>query len=183
MNMIKKEIKLKNGKTCIFRQALEDDAQNILDYLNGISSETDFITYGKGQMNCTLEDEQKYIQEHLEENNKMLIIAEINGKIVGMSDFTGGRQIRIRHIGDFGISVLKKYWDLGIGRTLMESLIEWAEKSGIVRKINLKVRTDNTRAIKIYKSFGFTVEGTISRQLFIDKKFHDAYLMGLNIDP
>ena len=181
--MLNKKIKLKNGQTCAFRESREDDAQQILNYLNKISSETDFITYSKGEMNCTIEEELKFIKEHLECNNKLHIVAEINGNIVGMSDFTGGKQNRIQHIGVFGITVLKKYWSLGIGSMLTETIIEWAKKSGIVRKMNLKVRVDNKRAIKLYKKFGFINEGTITRQLLIDKKFYDAYLMGLEIDP
>ena len=180
--MFGKEIQLKDGKTCIFRQPLEDDAQNILDYLNRISSETDFITYGKGEMNCTLEEEQRFIKDHLEDDNKMLLIAEIRGNIAGMADFTGGKQQRILHIGEFGITVLRKYWGLGIGHALTETIIEWAKQSEIVRKINLKVRVDNERAIQLYKRFGFVIEGTISQQLLIDNTFYDAYFMGLRID-
>lgn len=179
--MLNKEIKLKNGQICVLRQPLLDDAQNILDYLDAISSETDFITYGKGEIDCTLEEEQKFIQDHLEDANKMLIIAEIDGNIIGMTDFTGGKQKRIHHIGEFGITVLRKYWSLGIGSVLTETIVEWAKNSGIVRKINLKVRVDNKRAIKLYKKFGFVREGIISRQLLIDNNFYDAYLMGLNI--
>ncbi len=180
--MLYKEIQLKNGQTCILRQPQEDDAQNILDYLNKISSETDFVTYGKGELNCTLEEEQMFIKSHLEDNNKMLIIAVIDGNIIGMSDFTGGKQKRILHIGEFGITVLRKYWNLGIGSALTETIIEWAKNSGIVRQITLKVRIDNKRAIKLYRKFGFVKEGKISRQLLINKKFYDAFLMGLEID-
>ena len=181
--MCNKEIQLKNGQTCILRQSQEDDAQNILDFLNKICAETDFITYGKGEFNCTPEEEHKFIQEHLEDNNKMHVLAEINGNIVGMSDFTGGKQKRIHHIGEFGILVLRKYWSMGIGSALIETIIEWAKKTSIVRKINLKVRVDNKRAIMLYKKYGFVKEGEISRQLLINNKFYDAYLMGLEIDP
>ena len=72
--MFGKEIQLKDGKTCIFRQPLEDDAQNILDYLNRISSETDFITYGKGEMNCTLEEEQRFITVGIDFLGRLLVV-------------------------------------------------------------------------------------------------------------
>ena len=180
--MLYKEIQLKNGQTCILRQPQEDDAQNILDYLNYVCSETDFLTFGHGEMNFTLEEEKKYINDHLELDNKILIIAEVNRTIVGMSGFTGGKTKRIFHIGEFGISVSREYWNLGIGRALIENVIEWAKQSGVIYKIELRVRVDNKLAIKLYKDVGFIREGTISRQFFIGDIFYDAYIMGLNID-
>ena len=50
----------------------------------------------------------------------------------------------------------------------MDLLIDWAEVSGIVNKLNLKVRTDNTHAIALYRSKGFVVEGTIFRDFYVD---------------
>ncbi len=181
--MLYKEIKLKNGQACIFRWAKEDDAQNVLDYVNNVCGETDFLTFGKGEMNWTLEEEQKFIKEHNEADNKQIIIAEVQGHIVGITGFTGGKTKRIQHVGEFGISVLRKFWNQGIGKALVENLIEWAGKSGVIRKINLRVRVDNERAIKLYKSLGFSNEGLISRQFLINNKFYDAYCMGLEINP
>ena len=180
--MINKEIQLKNGHTCFLRQPLEDDAQNMLDYLNVMCAETDFITFGKEELPWNLEEKQKFIKEHLDDNNKIIILAEISGEIVGIASISGGKPKRAKHIGELGITILKKYWSIGIGHAFMEALIEWANNSGVIRKLFLKVRTDNMRAIQLYKKFGFVNEGTISRQLLIEDKFYDAYLMGLEID-
>ena len=180
--MLNKEIKLKDGQSCTFRQPQVEDAQRILDYMNIATVETDFLSFGKDELTWTLEEEQKFIEEHLDDKNKIIIIAEISGEIVGISSITGGKPPRVRHIGELGITILKKYWSYGIGCIFMENLIAWANKSCVIRQIFLKVRVDNKRAIKLYKKFGFIREGKIKRQLFIDNKFYDAYLMGLNID-
>ncbi len=180
--MLYKEIILKNGQTCILRQPQVVDAQDILDYMSNICAETDFLTFGRDEIVWTLEEEEKFIKEHLEDSNKMITVAQIDGNIVGITDFTGGKQNRIHHFGELGITVLRKYWSLGIGSALIETLLEWAKNSGVIRKINLRVRVDNKRAIKLYKKFGFIKEGTISRQLLIENVFYDTYLMGLEID-
>ena len=60
-----------------------------------------------------------------------------------------------------------------------QKLIEWAKTSGVVTKINLRVRTDNPRAIALYERKGFTFEGTIRRELLIDGVYYDHHLMGL----
>ena len=181
--MLNKEIQLKNGQTCTLRQPREDDAQNMLDYLNIICTETDYISFGKGELPWNLEEKKNFIKEHLDDNNKIIILAEISGDIAGIASISGGKPTRIRHIGELGITILKKYWSIGIGYAFMENLIEWANKSGVIRKISLRVRVDNERAIQLYDKFGFVKEGTISRQLMIDNNFYNAYLMGLEIDP
>jgi RimJ/RimL family protein N-acetyltransferase len=182
VKMLNKKIQLKNGQTCVLRQPQLDDAQSVLDFMNIAITETDFLSFGKGELTWTLEEEHKFIKEHLDDNNKISIIAEISGKIVGIASITGGKPKRVQHIGELGITIFKKYCSQGIGHAFMDALIEWANKSGVIRKIYLKVRIDNKRAIKLYKNFEFVREGKISRQLLIDKKFYDAYLIGLNID-
>ena len=107
--MINKEIQLKNNLLCTLRQPQEDDAQKILDYMKIATAETDFLTFGKGELTWTLEEEQKFIKEHLDDNNKIIILAEISGEIVGITSISGGKPPRVRHIAELGITILKKY--------------------------------------------------------------------------
>ena len=64
---------------------------------------------------------------------------------------------------------------------MIEIMIDWAGQSGMT-KINLKVRPDNERAIRLYESFGFVREGVISREYRIENRYHDNICMGLEID-
>ena len=130
----------------------------------------------------SVEDEEKFIESHLDSVNQILLVAEIEGEIVGALSFSGENRSRILHKGEVGVSVLKAYWGLGIGKGLLESLLEWAESKRIVKKINLKVRCENMRAIRLYEWMGFVSEGVVSREYFIDGKFYDALLMGLEIN-
>jgi L-phenylalanine/L-methionine N-acetyltransferase len=41
----------------------------------------------------------------------------------------------------------------------------------------LEVYTDNEPAVRLYKKFGFSVEGTLRRYAFRDGRFVDAYMM------
>ncbi|HJM55982.1 MAG TPA: GNAT family N-acetyltransferase, partial [Planctomycetota bacterium] len=61
---------------------------------------------------------------------------------------------------------------------LVERLIAWAEGTGIVRKINLRVREDNTRAIRLYERSGFVCEGVLQRELLVRGQFHALVSMG-----
>ncbi len=167
----------------MIRPVTAEDAANVLQYLNCVTAETDFLASGEGEFDWTIEKERKFIEDHLNADNKLIILAEIKSEVAGIAGFTGDEKSRMRHTGELGISILRRYWGLGLGSALMEYIIEWAKSSGVVRKINLKARIDNDRALRLYKRFGFVLEGTISRQFQIAGGFHDAYLMGLQIDP
>lgn len=181
--MLKKEIQLKNGQVCVLWQAKEDDAKNILDYMTCVCGETNFLASGRGDTKWTVEQERKFIKDHLDSDNKQVVIAEIQGHLVGITGFTGDEKARLRHTGELGIVVLRKYWGLGLGSALIECMIEWAKTTEVVRKINLRVRMDNQRALRLYERSGFVREGLVSRQFSVDGKFYDAYFMGLKIDP
>jgi RimJ/RimL family protein N-acetyltransferase len=79
------------------------------------------------------------------------------------------------------MSVRKQYWGFGIGSLMLDALIGWARDIQIVKKINLRVRTDNQRAILLYKRKGFVIEGTIHKEILLDGKYFDHHWMGLEL--
>ncbi len=173
---------LPTGKELIIREARKSDAQRLIDYVNAISYESDFLTFGPGEFNIPIEKEERFIEESYNTKNKLFLVAQIQGRIVGNLSFAGGQRPRIKHSGEFGISVLKEYWGQGIGSRLILYLIQWCKESGEIRKVNLSVREDNVRAIKLYERLGFKKEGKISRTFYINGQFYAAIVMGLEID-
>ena len=69
-----------------------------------------------------------------------------------------GRREKTRHRAEFGISVDKAYWGLGIGRALTEACIECAKKAGYAQ-LELEVVAENRSAIGLYESVGFVEYG------------------------
>lgn len=173
---------LKNKEELVVRKAQKDDAQRIIEFVQKVAVESDNLTFGEGEFNITIEQEESILEEALTSDNKLFIVAEINGRIVGNLTFLAGKRPRVQHSGEFGISVLKEYWNQGVGQSLLDYLITWAKETKIIRKINLKVRTDNYAGIKLYEKFGFKHEGTITRNFYINGEFYDSYEMGLEID-
>ncbi len=172
---------INNGKI-IIRQATKDDASGLVDDLNVIGGESNFLTFGTGEFGISVEDEEWFIEKVLKKENDLFIVAEVDGEIIGSLNFSGGLRERTAHVGEFGMSVLKKYWGNGIGEELIKYLINWSKDSGIIRKINLRVRTDNERGIYLYEKLGFFEKGLLKRDFVIDDKFYDSLLMGLCIN-
>ena len=65
----------------------------------------------------------------------------------------------------------------GIGTALMQAAIDLADKWMNLSRLELEVYTDNEPAIRLYKKFGFQIEGTGVRADFRDGEFADIYMM------
>ncbi|MGI5838613.1 MAG: GNAT family N-acetyltransferase [bacterium] len=177
-----RKLTLQNGTAVLIRPANKSDAGALVELADKMGGESDFLTFGRGEFSLTVEQEENYLANISQRNNAVYLVAEISGEIVGTLSFSGGSRPRTAHAGEFSLSVLKKYWGNGIGTALTECLIDWCGKTGIVRKINLRVRTDNYPAIHLYKKLGFSEAGTITREMLIDGVFYDALCLGYCVD-
>ena len=109
-------------------------------------------------------------------------MAEIDGEVIGQLDFSNGHRKRIFHTGEFGMGVHKDYRHLGIGRLLLEALINWAKQNPHLEKINLSVHHTNERAIAVYKKLGFKVEGVRTKDLkYPSGVYVDTVIMGKEV--
>lgn len=171
-----------NQEKIVIRKANQSDSKALIKYLNIIGGESDFLTFGLDEFGITIEQEEEFIKNTLKKDNSLFIIVEVNGKVIGNLNFSGGPRQRNAHVGEFGVSVLKEYWGNGIGEELIRYLVNWSKSSGIIRKINLRVRTDNKAGINLYKKIGFSEEGVLKRDYLINGKFYDSLSMGLLID-
>jgi RimJ/RimL family protein N-acetyltransferase len=165
------------------RRAEPGDAAAFLAYLRKMGGESQFVTFGPEGIALSEEEEAAYIATTNALDNAIFLLAVADGEIVGGLTFSCGERPRLRHVGEFGVSVLRAWWGRGVARALLDEMLAWARRSGVVRKINLRVRTDNERAIRLYERLGFVHEGLATRDMLIDGRFHDSLLMGLAIDP
>lgn len=177
-----KEIKLKNGKTAILRSPIKEDAQAMIDYLNIIGGESDFITFGKNEFSMSVEAEQDYIERINSMDNSKNVLIIIEDEIVGIASINSVQKERMKHNGTLGISIRKKYWGIGLGSEIMAYLIDWAKSNKITKKINLLVREDNIRGVKLYEKFGFEKEGLLKKDICVNGIYYNTIAMGLYID-
>ena len=173
------EINIPDGDLLLIREARIEDAKNLLDFAETVSSESDFLTFGAGELDFSTEQEEAFIKMSTQAANHLLILGLIDRNIVAMLSFAGGDRPRTRHSGEFSMSVRKSHWGFGIGGLMVDTLIKWARETGIVKKIDLCVRTDNHRAILLYERKNFVIEGHIRKELYLKGKYFDLYHMGL----
>lgn len=179
--MYNKTHELKCGEVLHVKEAAPCDAAKVISHVESTCGESDYLSFGPGEFGISEEEEVKVLHDYLESEEKVYFIGLIGDEIVASLSFAAGKRKRMRHYGEFGMCVRKKYWGLGIGSVLVDELLEWAERSKTIRKINLSVRTDNRNAIHLYLKKGFEFEGKISNALRIGEVSYDTYCMGRKV--
>jgi L-phenylalanine/L-methionine N-acetyltransferase len=84
---------------------------------------------------------------------------------------------RRRHVGQLGMVVRDDWQGKGVGTALMQAAVDLADKWLNLERLELDVYTDNEAAVRLYKKFGFVIEGTLVRFAFRDGRYVDAYMM------
>jgi putative acetyltransferase len=113
------------------------------------------------------------------------LVAEADGRVVGFGELiTYPDEPRHRHAGEINMVATHPDWTRkGVGRALLEALIDLADNWLNLARLGLFVFTDNTHAIKLYERLGFVIEGTMPRVGFGAGAWMDAYMMGRLHDP
>ena len=167
----------------LIREAEAEDAAELVTFLNCVSLETDFTSLDGDGILLTSEEMAIFLNKQASSDNQITLLAFLNDKIAGIVNITADQRKRVRHIGDLFIVIGKRYWNNGLGSLLLEEAIEWAQASGILRRLQLTVQTRNQAAVHLYQKHGFVIEGRQERGAYIEEgKFIDVYLMGKLID-
>lgn len=89
-----------------------------------------------------------------------VFVALADGDVVGNCGLHGNRNPRRQHAWALGISVRDDWQARGVGTRLMTTLIDLADNWLGALRIELTVYADNAVAVRMYKKFGFVIEGT-----------------------
>ena len=152
-------VTLKDGRACTLRNGTASDGQALLDVFNLTHEQTDYLLTYPGEHSYTAQQEADFLKEKTDSTDEIELLAELDGVIVGTAGIgCVGRREKTRHRAEFGISVDKACWGLGIGRALTEACIECAKKAGYAQ-LELEVVAENRSAIGLYESVGFVEYG------------------------
>jgi putative acetyltransferase len=106
------------------------------------------------------------------------LVACVEGEVVGMAGLhVYPKSPRRKHVGYIGMAVHDKWHARGVGTALMNAIIELADNWLNLTRLELSVWIDNEPALRLYKKFGFEIEGTQRNYAFRDGAYVDAYAM------
>ena len=81
------------------------------------------------------------------------------------------------HAARLGMAVRDDWQGRGVGTALMQAAVDMADKWLNISRLELEVFVDNEPAIRLYKKFGFVIEGRLARHSYRDGEYVDSYTM------
>lgn len=160
----------KSGKQVVIRYPKLEDVDEALRLINSVVAEDIYIAANKPY---TRETEEQYIKSILQEitqKRAAYLFAFYGDKLVGNCSLIKGPG-RKAHMGMMGVIITKEFRFEGIGKRLIECLIEEGRKLGITIA-ELQVFNENKTAIDLYTSLGFIEAGRIPKTV----AYHDRML-------
>lgn len=160
MKYTPENFELKDGRICKIREIQVKDAAETVDYLKTVMGESDFFYSYPEEIIITAEEEEKMIKGFNESDNTLMLVVEMNGRLIANAMITRFRKKKMRHRGNVAVSVLKEFWNLGIGKKLLICLEDHAKQWGL-SQLELDYFSGNERGRALYEKIGFIQVGEI----------------------
>ena len=150
-----KSFLLKNNLEVSIQICGKSDAEELIKTLKIYVGDSEYIPMNPDEFKLTVEEEEKYIQDYIDSENSILLVAKYKGKIVGNIDVTGSKRDAMKHTAMIGMGMMKEWRNIGLGKALMDCAINWAEQNPILEKLWLEVFADNESGMALYKKMWF----------------------------
>lgn len=112
-------------------------------------------------------------------DGRFVFVAVVDGAVAGFAEMITHAWPRNNHVGEVDMVVTgREHQGRGIGRKLLESMIDLADDWLHLVRLQLFVWTDNAHAIGLYEKYGFEVEGTLAKYVRGRGSYLDAHVMG-----
>nr|WP_315133803.1 GNAT family N-acetyltransferase [uncultured Flavobacterium sp.] len=150
-----------------------EDTQAIVEIINyNILNSTALYDY-----NIRSYEQQKNILEEKINKNFPVIVAELNGKVVGFGMYS---EFRFREAYKFTVEhsvyVDNEYHGKGIGKVLLHELIRIAKAQNLHTMIAV-IDAENESSVEFHEKFGFKIVGVIKESGYkFDRWLHSVFM-------
>jgi RimJ/RimL family protein N-acetyltransferase len=173
--MAVKEVKLKDGRSILLREAVSDDIDRLTDFYTSLSDEVLIYSlppYDRARVERCLSGLGRDI----------IVLALDDEKIVGHLQIFVYTLPRLKGVGELIIYLHQDYLNKGLGTGMMTFALDLSRRKGLHR-ISLQVVRDNKRAIRLFEKMGFALEGILKDAYFgVDGRYHDILVMAKIFD-
>ena len=172
---ILRRITTKNGKEVILRTLRWEDLDDLTALINSLVEERAEI--GRNEK-VTRDQEADWLGKELtslEKGEGFLLVAEADGKAIGISGLTR-KKGWWSHVGELGVIIEKDHRDTGIGTAILKEQLTQAKKMNL-KIVTLRLFSTNRTAYHLYEKLGFKETGRIPRAIHKDRKYLDEVIM------
>ncbi|MFN2569158.1 MAG: N-acetyltransferase family protein [Candidatus Dormibacteria bacterium] len=163
------------GVPYLIRPALETDAVDIVALHDAVAAEGIHIAGVPGDRSVL---EESLNLAGILNGGGLSLVLEIEGRVAGNVIVQRFQTRYHRHLGELAIIVAGPHRRTGLGRTLMNTAIEWAITVRLA-KLCLNVFPTNVAAVALYRGLGFEEEGLRRNQVLMPDGYRDVLAMGL----
>lgn len=164
-------------RTIVFRYPKNSDAHDLMNLINSLVKEKADIAK---TTHVTLEQEKAWLADvirSIHAKNKIMILAELDDKIVGSCEITRDPYDVSRHVGTLGVGLVKNARGIGIGTRLIQETLNESKKKLKLQLVKLYVFDSNNVGKSLYEEMGFSEIGRIPRGVYHNKKYKDDIIM------
>ncbi|WOV83876.1 GNAT family protein [Sporosarcina jeotgali] len=154
-------------------------ASQIVKFYNKVGGETDYLSFGQDEYPLSAEEMADTIEGMKDSHGNCMLLMMDGEEIVGIGTIESSSKSRFRHVGTLGIVISQSHAGKGLGRMLMNALIDWSKDNGQTKKVSLVTRADNEHAIALYVSLGFEREGLFRKDFYDGGTYYDSLSMAL----
>ncbi len=168
----------KTGRDIVLRSAEESDAAALLSYLKITAAETPFLIREPDEITLNETEERFFLKRKADSPRELILTAWEGGNHIGNCSLTSmGEARRHAHRCGVAIALYRVYWGRGIGRIMLETILEIARGSGY-EQAELEAASDNERAVALYEGVGFRQYGLLPNNMkYPDGRYCDAVWM------
>lgn len=91
------------NSTYIIREAVSDDAEQMIQYLNQVGGESDYLLHGENEFTVPIEGVRRKLAMSQASANSIILVALENEQIIARAELEGYHAARIRHRAKFSI--------------------------------------------------------------------------------
>lgn len=160
-----KKIQTKKNKEVSIRYLFKEDVKDLLELYNSLVDEK---AYTCATEKFTLSQEKLFVFDCLEKIEKakaIFLVAECEGKVLGIASVEKEESSVLGHRGNFGIILSRELRGEGVGEVLAKAVILEAKKFLKIKIVVLKVFEENKPAVSLYLKLNFVLAGKIEKGL------------------
>lgn len=165
--------KMEDGSRVIIRPLIPQDETALIQFFASMPDED--VIYLRDDVKDP--NVIRHWCQNLDYETTLPLIADIEGKIIADATLHQEKRGWKSHIGTIRVSIHPDYRGKGVGRLLMEELIQIALDIGLV-KLDAEFIAEQTRSIAIFEKLGFVNMAVLPQHVMdIKGESHDLVIM------
>ncbi|WP_435552705.1 N-acetyltransferase family protein [Natrinema sp. CGMCC1.2065] len=163
--------------TVTVRPARQDDFDGLIETIRDVTAEDTYVVAETVAEQLLYDDT---VTRHNAIETRQFFVATVDGAVVGWTHLDLHRVEPVREVAQQTVGVREAYRGHGIGSTLLQRGIEWAEANGY-RKLYNSVPVVNDTALEFLTVHGWDTEAIRKDHYTIDGEYVDEAMMAYEL--